>query len=308
VTYIENLVTNNIFTQKLIIGQSNVTGLTDEFSAARDYAEAQADGAKAHADGLSTADRDALALRLGYTGSTGVSPWQDMVAKAEAGQTIISGGYIRTALIRVGNDTLISGDYIQTKYIKANELTVQKLVASQGNFTCKINNEDGISITQGASELFRVAPNGQMSLSKPFRYEAITTGDFPISKDYDVKYSSDGAWVYRTYYLTGKGTIKLNAIRSTMGSYPRTLWTDTSVVQYYDEIQGIWISAAKYNDSGPMFRVDLARVLYNSIQVRSYISGTTLAGGALSFAVSDYWYHQFFFTANEPYGVLINGG
>ena len=79
-----------------VFTSSKTTGEINEAkSAAADDATKKADAAQKAAEQTAESQRNEMARQLGYAG------YADMMAKAQAGQTIIDGGYLRTALIEV---------------------------------------------------------------------------------------------------------------------------------------------------------------------------------------------------------------
>ena len=97
--------------------------------------------AQSNAENTAKNQRNEMAQKLGY------NSYDDMVNKATQGQTIIDGGYLRTALIDV--ERLI-----------AKKLHIDTDKNSNQDFEAWFDGINGLKIKNNAEEIFSVQPNG----------------------------------------------------------------------------------------------------------------------------------------------------
>ena len=120
-----------------VFTSSKTTGEINEAkSAAADDATKKADAAQKAAEQTAESKRNEMAKQLGYAG------YADMVAKAQAGQTIIDGGYLRTALIEV--EALLAQNII----MKSGG-SLQSANYSAGNAGWKIASDGSVEFENG---------------------------------------------------------------------------------------------------------------------------------------------------------------
>lgn len=133
-----------------------------------------------------TASKDDIAKKLGY------SSYADMVNKASSGNTIINGGYIRTSLI------------------DADTLVVKTLNAANSDGISTLVNKDGMKMTQGSNNLFKLTSNK----------DTVGTTRYYAQMDLTTVYSDgstlQGTLTPESLFLRGKTKLSDDILKTTL--------------------------------------------------------------------------------------------